>query len=66
MNSSKEEKNRLKKIVELLKALKGKKPDRENLDFSSWNQSEEEYQKEQAKWAEEVKKRKRGRSKYMI
>jgi hypothetical protein len=58
MNSSKEEKNRLKKIVELLKTLKGKKPDHENLDFSSWNQSEEEYQKEQAKWAEEVKKKK--------
>ncbi len=58
MNSGKEKKNRLKKIIEFLKTLKGKKPDRENLDFSSWNQSEEEYQKEQAKWAEEVKKKK--------
>ncbi len=56
MKKDREKKHRLKKIIRYLKSLKGKKPDYNNLDFSSWDQSEEQYQKEQAKWAEEVRK----------
>jgi len=47
--------SRLEKLIELLKSWSGKKPDYDNLDFSKWNQSEEEYQKEQEEW---LKKRK--------
>ncbi len=49
---------KLKKIIGLLKSLKGKKPEYDNLDFSNYNQTEEEYQKEQEEWAREVKRKK--------
>lgn len=56
------EKERIKKLIDLLKSLKGRKPDIENLDFSKTHQTEEDYQKEQAEWLESVR-RKRSRKK---
>ena len=52
------EKDRLIKLIDLLKSLKGKKPDMEHLDFSRYNLTEEEYQKEQAEWMKKVKLKK--------
>ena len=49
------ETDRLTKLIDLLKSLKGRRPDKENLDFSGYNLTEEEYQKEQAAWMEKVK-----------
>jgi len=51
---------KLEKIIQLLKSWRGKKPDYENLDFSDHKQTEEEYQKDQKKWLEEVKKKEKG------
>jgi len=51
---------KLEKIIQLLKSWRGKKPDYENLDFSDHRQTEEEYQKDQKKWLDEVKKKKEG------
>jgi len=52
------ETDRLNKLIDLLKSLKGVRPDMENLDFSRYNLTEEEYQREQAAWMEEVKQKK--------
>ncbi|MDY6824095.1 MAG: hypothetical protein SWH68_09940 [Thermodesulfobacteriota bacterium] len=46
----------LAKLFELMKSLRGKTPDYDNLDFSNWHQSEESYQKEQAEWLKTRKK----------
>jgi len=51
-------KKRLKKLLRFLKSLKGEKPDYDNLDFSKYHQTEEDYQKEQNKWLEKVRKKK--------
>ncbi len=51
---------KLEKIIELLKSWQGKTPDDVDLDFSDHKQTEEEYQRDQKKWLEEVKKKKKG------
>ena len=51
---------KLEKIIDLLKSLRGKTLDYENLDFSDYKQTEEEYQKDQKKWLTAVKKKKKG------
>ena len=44
---------RLQKIFKVLKLWPAKvAPDYDNLDFSNWNQTEEEYQQEQRQWLE--------------
>ncbi len=61
-NDNKDKQSRLEKLKSFLKGLKGKKPDYNNLDFSKWNQTEEEYQEDQRKWVEELKgHRKKGK-----
>ena len=48
--------------IERLKAFfntfRGKHPKPEETDYSRWQQTEEEYQKEQAEWLESVGRRK--------
>lgn len=51
---------KLEKIIKLLKSWQGQTPDYENLDFSDYKQTEEEYQKNQKEWLEAVKKKKKG------
>jgi hypothetical protein len=51
---------KLEKIIQLLTSWRGRRPDYEDLDFSDHKQTEEEYQKDQKKWLEEVKKKKKG------
>ncbi len=43
-------KKRLEKLIKVLKGWKGPKPDYDNLDFSRYHQTEEEYQQEQRDW----------------
>ena len=50
-------KKRLEKLIAVLKSWKGPKPDFENLDFSRYNQTEEEYQEEQRQWLEGRRKK---------
>lgn len=51
-------KKRLDKLIEVLKSWNGPKPDYDNLDFSRYEQTEEEYQEEQRKWLESRRKKK--------
>ena len=48
-------KNKIDKLVAFFKSLKMKKPVCDAPDYSSWNQTEEEYQEEQAAWLAAVK-----------
>lgn len=65
--AEKEDKPRRKisidRLIEILKSWKGPRPDYDNLDFSNWNQTEEEYQEEQRQWLEGRKGRKVGKGK---
>lgn len=54
---------RLKKIIELLKSLKGKKPDLADPDYSGYQQTEAEYQQQQTEWLKSVRKRKKAKKK---
>jgi hypothetical protein len=54
---------RIDKLIAFFKNLKVKKPKCDQPDYSSWNQTEEEYQKEQADWLEEVQRKKAHRKK---
>ncbi|MFZ5562714.1 MAG: hypothetical protein ACOZBW_01575 [Thermodesulfobacteriota bacterium] len=49
--------DRIKKLIDILKSWKGEKPDLENLDFSRYHQTEEEYQAEQKEWLASVEKK---------
>ena len=50
--------NSIKKLIEILKAWDGEKPDLDNTDFSNFFQTEKSYQEQQKKWLESVKKKK--------
>jgi hypothetical protein len=58
MTAQENNSDRIDKLIAFFKSLKVKKPKCDQPDYSSWNQTEEEYQKEQAKWLEEVQRRK--------
>lgn len=51
-------KNRVDKLIEFFKTLQRKNPRPDPVDYSSWDQTEEAYQKEQADWLERVKQKK--------
>ena len=57
--TSKEEKNRIGKLIEFFKTLSHKRPDPEVADYSSWDQTEADYQREQAAWLAKVARRKK-------
>ena len=48
----------IQKLIRFFKQMPRKKPDTEQADYTGWHQSEEEYQKEQAEWIEQVRERK--------
>lgn len=48
----------VKKLIVLLRKIKGKRPRPGETDYSRWNQTESEYQQEQARWLESVKQKK--------
>lgn len=50
--------DRIDKLIAFFKSLKVKKPKCDRPDYSSWNQTEEEYQKGQAEWLEQVHRKK--------
>ncbi len=50
--------NRIKKLIAFLKTLPQKHSKPEPADYSSWDQTEAEYQKEQAEWLEKVARQK--------
>ena len=53
----------IKKLVSLIGKLKGKRPDAREADYSRWNQTEQEYQQEQAEWLESIRRRKDNKNK---
>ena len=50
-------KNQIGKLIAFFKNLNVKKPKKDPPDYSSWKQTEEEYQEEQAEWLASVKKK---------
>ena len=63
MTTQQNNSDRIDKLIAFFKGLKVKKPKCDQPDYSSWNQTEEEYQAEQAKWLEEVQRKKADRGK---
>jgi hypothetical protein len=63
MTAQENNSDRIDKLIEFFKSLKVKKPQCDPPDYSSWNQTEDEYQKEQAEWMEEVRRKKAHREK---
>jgi len=51
-------KNQIDKLIAFFKNLKLKKPKCDAPDYSSWKQTEEEYQAQQAEWLAIVKEKK--------
>ena len=51
-------KNQIDKLIVFFKNLKKKKPTCDAPDYSSWKQTEEEYQAQQATWLASVKEKK--------
>jgi len=49
----------VEKLLSILRKLGGKRPEPREADYSRWNQTEEEYQKEQAGWEESVRRKKK-------
>ena len=53
----------VEKLISVIREIRGKRPDPREADYSCWNQSEEEYQQEQAEWLESVcRKKTQGRA----
>jgi hypothetical protein len=52
------DKNRIDKLIAFFKTFKKNKPKPDETDYSSWNQTEAQYQKEQAAWLKQVKSKK--------
>jgi hypothetical protein len=63
MNDEKDKNDRVGKLIAFFRSLKVRKPASDEPDYSTWNQTEAEYQEEQAKWLAEVgqRKKKKGR-----
>jgi hypothetical protein len=52
------DKNGVEKLIEFFKTLKQKEPGPDLADYSSWEQTEDAYQKEQAEWLEKINQKK--------
>jgi hypothetical protein len=63
MTAQENNSDRIDKLIAFFKNLMVKKPKCDQPDYSSWNQTEEEYQKEQAEWLEQVRRKKAHRVK---
>jgi hypothetical protein len=58
MKKEKDQKQ-VEKLIAFFKTLKQKTPGPDQADYSSWDQTEAAYQKEQALWLEKVNQKKR-------
>jgi hypothetical protein len=58
MSAQENNSDRIVKLIRFFRNLKVKKPQCDPPDYSSWNQTEEEYQIQQAEWLEEVRRKK--------
>lgn len=47
------------KLISIFRKIGGKRPEPREADYSRWNQTEEEYQQEQARWEESVRRKKK-------
>lgn len=63
MTEAKKKPGRIEKIIRLLKSYASEKPVPIDPDYTSWNQTEDEYQKQQDEWLASVKRRKRKKRK---
>lgn len=59
MTDEKKKNNRIEKLIRFLKSYASGKPVPREPDYTSWNQTEAEYQRQQAEWMASVKQRKR-------
>ncbi|MFO7860206.1 MAG: hypothetical protein R6U41_03175 [Desulfosalsimonas sp.] len=56
-NSSGE--SRVEKLIRFFKNMPAKTPDASEADYTGWHQSEEEYQRQQQQWLNQVQERKK-------
>ena len=47
------------KLITIFRKIGGKRPEPREADYSRWNQTEEEYQQEQSRWEESVRRKKK-------
>jgi hypothetical protein len=57
MNKEDDQK-RLDKLIDFFRTFQQKKPRPDQADYSTWDQTEEAYQKQQTDWLRKVKQRK--------
>jgi len=50
--------NWIDRLKALFKTFQSRRPNPEDADYSRWQQTEEEYQKEQAEWLESIARKK--------
>ncbi len=62
MNEKKDKNDRIEKLITFFKSMKAQRPASKEPDYSSWNQTEEQYQKQQAEWLAEIERRKKKKS----
>lgn len=58
MDEEKKKKDWIERLKAFFKTLQSRRPKPEETDYSRWQQTEAEYQKEQAEWLESVRRRK--------
>ncbi len=63
MDNKEQGKISIEKLVALIRKLNPGKPDLREADYSRWDQTEEEYQQEQAQWLARVRGKNRYRNK---
>jgi hypothetical protein len=60
--TSEKEKNRIEKLIAFFKNLPHKRPKPGPADYSEWDQTEDQYQKQQTAWLAKVARRKNQKS----
>lgn len=63
MNEEQKRKISVEKLIAFFRGLSGKKPGTKKEYYKGWDQTEEEYQKEQEEWLRQMEEKKRGRKK---
>ena len=51
--------SRVEKLIRFFKNMPAKTPDPSEADYTGWHQSEEEYQRQQQQWLNQVQERKK-------
>ncbi|MFO8111378.1 MAG: hypothetical protein R6T92_02610 [Desulfosalsimonadaceae bacterium] len=58
MEKKDENKISVERLISFFRKLKAKRPEAAEADYSRWNQTEDDYQQEQAEWLEAVRRKK--------